>query len=216
MSIALTAERRETRTKGELRLLRASGKVPAVVYGKQLSEPALLALEEKELLHLLRSHPNAVLELNTPETGKQPVMIADVQREPLSRRVRHVDLLQIDMNEEVRAHVRIEIVGEANGVTVGGILQSIVHELEVECLPAAIPEHIEINVADLEMGDSLLVRDIRPPAGITITTDPELVVVTVLVPQKDLTAEEAEAQEVELHEAQSRSTEAHMHEIEKA
>ncbi|MUT67712.1 50S ribosomal protein L25 [Paenibacillus sp. NEAU-GSW1] len=213
MSIPMIAEQRTIGTKGEIRKLRASGKVPGVVYGKQLAQPSAIALEEKELLALLRSHPNAVLDLDVPGSGKQPVMIVDVQREALTRRILHIDLHQINMNEEVKTQVRVDFVGEANGVGEGGILQALLHELEIECLPANIPDAIEVNVADLEMGQSLLVRDVIAPAGIKLLADPEQVVVTVLAPQKDLTEEEAEAQAVELKEAAARSTEAQMHEV---
>ncbi|GGG87483.1 50S ribosomal protein L25 [Paenibacillus radicis (ex Gao et al. 2016)] len=213
MSIPMNVEQRTIGTKGALRQLRESGKVPGVVYGKQLAAPAAVALEEKQVLALLRSHPNAVLDLDIPGAGKQPVMISEVQREPLSRRLLHIDMRQINMNEEVRTQVRIDFVGEANGVGQGGILQVLLHELEVECLPGSIPEALEINVADLELGHSLLVRDVRPPSGVKVLSDPEQVVVTVLAPQKELTEEEAEAAEVERVEAESRSEEAQMHEV---
>ncbi|MFF2094434.1 50S ribosomal protein L25 [Paenibacillus sp. NPDC058174] len=213
MSIPMNVEQRTVGTKGALRLLRESGKVPGVVYGKQLAAPAAVALEERQVQALLRSHPNAVLELEIPGEGKQPVMISEVQREPLSRRLLHIDMRQINMNEEVRTQVRIDFVGEANGVGQGGILQVLLHELEVECLPGSIPEALEINVADLELGHSLLVRDVRPPSGVEVLSDPEQVVVTVLAPQKELTEEEAEAAEVERIEAESRSEEAQMHEV---
>ncbi|WP_042171216.1 50S ribosomal protein L25 [Paenibacillus gorillae] len=213
MTIPMNVEQRTIGTKGALRLLRESGKVPGVIYGKQLAAPAAVALEEKQVLALLRTHPNAVLDLDIPGAGKQPVMISEVQREPLSRRLLHIDMRQINMNEEVRTQVRIDFVGEANGVGQGGILQVLLHELEVECLPGSIPEALEINVADLELGHSLLVRDVRPPSGVEVLSDPEQVVVTVLAPQKELTEEEAEAAEVERVEAESRSEEAQMHEV---
>ncbi|MCK9859215.1 50S ribosomal protein L25 [Paenibacillus sp. ATY16] len=213
MSIAMTAEQRNTTMKSELRSLRASGRVPGIVYGKQLASPASVAIQEKELLALLRSHPNAVIDLDIPGAGKQSVMIADVQREKLSRKLIHVDFQQINMNEEVTTHVRIDLVGDSQGECEGGIVQALLHELEVRCLPGSIPDSIPVDVTGLLMGSSYLVGDVQAPAGVTIMTDPSAVLVTVLVPQKDLTAEEAEAQEVEAKEAVSRSTEAQMHEV---
>jgi large subunit ribosomal protein L25 len=213
MSIPMTAEQRNTHMKSELRSLRASGKVPGVVYGKQLASPASIALSEKELLALLRSHPNAVVELDIPDAGKQSVMIAAVQREKLSHKLLHVDFHQINMNEEVTANVRIDLVGDSQGEREGGIVQALLHELEVRCLPGSIPDAIPVDVTGLLMGSSYLVGDVQVPAGVTIVTDPSAVLVTILVPQKDLTAEEAEAQEVEAKEAASRSTEAQMHEV---
>lgn len=213
MSIPMTAETRATRTKGELHTLRKSGKVPGVVYGKLLAEPTSIALEEKELLALLRSHPNAVLELTIPSAGKQPVMITDIQREPLSRKVLHVDLHQINMNETVKTQVRVEIVGEANGVREGGILQLMLHELDIQCLPGQIPEYIEINVADLDVGSNLLVKDVIAPKDVELLSDADMVVVTILAPQKELTEEEAEDAAVEATEAANRSKEAKMDEV---
>lgn len=213
MAIPMTAEQRSTHMKSELRSLRASGKVPGVVYGKQFASPASIAIPEKELLHLLRTHPNAVLDLDIPGTGTQSVMIAEVQREKLSHKLLHVDFHQINMNEEVTAHVRVDLVGDAQGEREGGILQALLHELEIRTLPANIPDSISVDVTGMEMGGSLLVSDVSVPSGITIVTDHSAVLVTVLVPQKDLTAEEAEAQEVEAKEARSRSTEAQMHEV---
>lgn len=216
MSIAMTAEQRTTTMKSELRSLRASGRVPGVVYGKQIAAPASIAIQEKELLALLRSHPNAVIDLDIPGAGKQSVMIAEVQREKLSQKPLHVDFHQINMNEEVTAHVRIDIVGDCQGEREGGIVQALLHELEVRCLPGDIPDSIPVDVTGLLMGSNYLVGDVQAPAGVTIVTDPSAVLITVLVPQKDLTAEEAEAQEVEAKEAESRSTEAQMSEVEHA
>ncbi|MFX3634145.1 MAG: 50S ribosomal protein L25 [Candidatus Pristimantibacillus sp.] len=210
MSLPMSAELRTTHTKGELRSLRQQGKVPGVIFGKQLDGPVSIAVEEKSLQALLRSHPNAILDLNIPSIGKQPVMIADVQRDSLSRRVLHVDLHQISMNEEVKTQVRIDFVGEAKGVQEGGVLQVMVHELEVQCLPGSIPESIEVNVADLEIGHGLYVKDVIVPAGVEMKSDQELAIVAVAAPQKELSEEEAEEAAAELEAAESRSQEARL------
>ncbi|MFC4777183.1 50S ribosomal protein L25/general stress protein Ctc [Paenibacillus sp. GCM10023252] len=216
MSITMNAEQRTTSTKGELRQLRKQGRVPGVIYGKKLDAPAAITVEEKELQALLRSHPNAVLEINIPSTGKQPVMITDVQRDPMSRQVLHIDLHQINMNEEVKTAVRVEVTGDSAGVREGGVLQINLHEVEVQCLPGSIPESIEVDVTSLNVGDNLLVSDLKAPKGVEIKTDGEQVVVGVLAPQKEITEEEAEDAAVEAVEAESRSEEANRAEMEKA
>lgn len=213
MAIAMKADQRKASTKGELRTLRMQGKIPGIVYGKQLSAAELVTVDEKELSGLLRSHPNAVLELDIPLQGKHSVMISDVQRDSLNRQVIHVDFHQINMNEEVRASVRVETAGDSAGVREGGILQLILHELEVQCLPGSIPDAIEVDVSALGVGESLLVRDLRLPQGVEAKTEPDMVVATILAPQKELTEEEREAREVETIEAESRSKEAQLEDL---
>lgn len=210
MAIAMKADQRPCLTKGELRQLRLQGKVPGVIYGKQISEAANVTVDVKELQSILRSHPNAIIEINIPSGGKQSVMVSDVQRDSLNRQVMHVDFHQINMNENVRANVRIHTDGDSAGVREGGIVQVILHEIEVDCLPSSIPESITADISSLAMGESLLVGDLPLPQGVVVNADPNQVVVTILAPQKDLTEEEAEAQAVETEEAESRSKEAQM------
>lgn len=213
MAIALKADERTVGTQGQLNKLRQQGIIPGVVYGKQLEKPQPIKVDEKELLSLLRSHPHALLEIEVPGIGKQPVMLTEVQRDPLTRSVVHIDLHQINMNETVKTPVRIEVIGEAQGVKEGGILQLMIHELEVQCLPNEIPEAIEVDVAGLQIGDNLLVSDLKLPKDITTRIDADQVVVTILVPQKDLTEEEAENAAVETAEADERAKEANMDEV---
>ncbi|HUC92936.1 MAG TPA: 50S ribosomal protein L25/general stress protein Ctc [Paenibacillus sp.] len=213
MTLTMKAEDRLVQTKADLRRLRQQGKVPGVVYGKNIGKPTAIAVSEKELLSLLRSHPNAVLELEVPSAGKQPVMMSDVQRDSLSRGLLHVDFHQINLNEEVKAHVRLEVVGEAPGDKEGGILQLMLHELEVQCLPRDIPESIEVDVSNLQIGENILASDLELPQGVEMKSDPEQVVVTILTPQKDITEEEAEDAAVESAEAEARAAEAGAEEV---
>ncbi|WP_169090091.1 50S ribosomal protein L25 [Paenibacillus sp. PL91] len=210
MAIAMNADQRTGTTKGELRQLRLQGKIPGVIYGKQLDNAAQVVVDGKELQALLRSHPNAVLEINIPSHGKTSVMISEIQRDSLSRQVLHVDFHQINMNENVRANVRIQPEGDSNGVREGGILQVILHELEVQCLPGSIPDSVTVDISSLAIGESVLVSDLKLPKGVETFAEPEQVVVTILAPQKELTEEEAEDAAVELAEAESRSKEAQL------
>ncbi|HTG70955.1 MAG TPA: 50S ribosomal protein L25 [Candidatus Udaeobacter sp.] len=203
MAIAMNADQRTSTTKGELRQLRLQGKIPGIIYGKQLTEAAQVTVDGKELQALLRSHPNAVIEINIPSHGKTSVMVSEIQRDQMSRQVLHVDFHQINMNENVRASVRIHADGDSPGVREGGILQVILHELEVQCLPGNIPDAVSIDVSSLAIGESLLVSDLKLPQGVESVAEPEQVVVTILAPQKELTEEEAEDAAVELIEAES-------------
>jgi len=205
LGIPLTVETRTTRTKREIHELRNQGKVPGIVYGPSLTAPTPIAIAERELLPLLRSHPNAVLSVTLPGGATESVVINEVQRDPLTHEVVHIDLHQINMNKKLRTHVRLEATGDSQGEREGGILQLIAHELEIECLPDQLPEVIKFDVTSLGVGESMFVRDIPMPAGVTVRSDADQAVVTILAPQLDLSEEEAEAQAVELHEAESRS-----------
>ncbi|MFD0962131.1 50S ribosomal protein L25 [Paenibacillus chungangensis] len=213
MTIVMKAESRIGKKQSQLRQLRREGKIPGVVYGKGLDGAVNISVEEKEMNALMRSNPNAVLQLDVPESGQHAVMVAELQRHTLSGMPLHVDFHRINMNEEVRANVPIYAEGESNGIREGGILQIILHELEVQCLPAAIPESIHADMSQLELGDSLLVKDLRLPAGVEVRSEPDSVVLTILTPQKELSEEEKVAQDAELAEAEERSTEANHEEI---
>ncbi|MFS0725077.1 50S ribosomal protein L25/general stress protein Ctc [Paenibacillus sp. 1P07SE] len=192
MSVSLKVEKREAQSKGKLNQLRQQGKVPGVVYGQKIKQASPIAVDEKELQALLRSNPNAVVEIDVPAAGKQPVMITDIQRDSLSKKLLHIDMFQIDMNSEVKTSVRIEVVGEAPGVKEGGVLQVVLHELEITCLPNSIPESVMIDVSELQIGESLAASELKLPEGVNASIDEEMVIVSVLAPQKEELDEEAE------------------------
>lgn len=184
MATSLKAEARTGRTKSDRNRLRAEGKVPGVVYGKKVTQTPI-AIDQKELLALLKTNPHAVIDLDVPQFGKQPVMINEVQRDALSRQLLHVDFHQINMDEPVQTTVRLEYIGDPEGVKVGGILQIQHHEIEIRCLPQHIPSSIEVDVSGLEIGQSMLVSELRLPEGVEVKTDVHDVLATILTPQKE-------------------------------
>lgn len=196
MEATLKAEVRKTTTKSERKGLRAKGKIPAVVYGTKVNNTPIV-IDERELSALLRTNPHAIIQMDVPDMGKQPVMINEIQRDPILRDVIHVDFHQINMDEPVSTTVRLDFVGDSVGVRMGGILQIQHHEIEIRCLPKQIPDSIEVDVSQLEIGNSLLLTDLKVPDFIelkkSVAND---VVVTILMPQKEElpadTAEEAE------------------------
>lgn len=208
MAILFKAEERTAGTRGELKKLRQQGIIPGVVYGTKLGNPVRISVNEKELMALLRSHPHALIDLDVPGAGKQPVMLTEVQRDSLSRDVLHIDFHQINLNEAIKTLVRIELTGDSQGVKEGGILQPMIHELEVNCLPSQIPDIIEVDVTNLQIGENLLISDIKIPSGVTTRLDADQVVVTILAPQKELTEAEAADQAAEAVEAKEKSHEA--------
>ncbi|MEC0213734.1 50S ribosomal protein L25 [Paenibacillus ehimensis] len=189
MATSLKAEARTGRTKGDRNRLRAEGKVPGIVYGKKVTQTPI-AIDQKELLALLKTNPHAVIDMDVPQFGKQPVMINEVQRDALSRELLHVDFHQINMDEPVQTTVRLEYIGDPEGVKAGGILQIQHHEIEIRCLPQHIPASIEVDVSGLEIGQSMLVSELKLPEGVEVKTDEHEVLATILTPQKEAEPEE--------------------------
>ena len=181
---------REERGSRACRRLRRRGLVPAVMYGRD--EPnVLLSLQEKELENLLRQH---TLILQVQWDGQTtPVQIKEVQFDELGEQVLHADLGRISLDETVQVSVSVDTQGEAIGVREeGGVLEVILHEIQVECLPMEIPESIEADVSELAIGDDLRVRDLALPESIEAVPDPSTVVVTCVPPMEMVSEEEEE------------------------
>jgi large subunit ribosomal protein L25 len=175
----------ETRTsvgKGISRRLRAAGRIPGVVYGRGM-EPVPVSLEPKALSAAIAGE-GGLNNLITLEGGgdldKVVVIVAEIQRDTLMRTAEHVDLHRVNMNEKVRINVPVNLLGTAAGVKEGGMLDFAHHTLHIECLPAQIPEHIEINIADLKIGHSIHVSEIVLPEGVKCVENPKTAVVGVL------------------------------------
>jgi large subunit ribosomal protein L25 len=189
-TIELTVEKRSTRGKNEARRSRAAGKIPAVVYGA--GKPTVeVAVDRKALSDVFRegAGENAIFLLKLEGTDQsRHAMIKELQRDPLSRKTQHIDFMRVLMDAKIRVKVGIEVVGSAVGVrTEGGILDIVTREVEIECLPGNIPEHIPVDVTELAIGDLIRLADIRPVEGVTIVDDAHKVLVHVTHP----TAEKA-------------------------
>ena len=189
-TIELTVEKRSTRGKNEARRSRAKGKIPAVVYGA--GKPTVeVVVDRKALSDVFRegAGENAIFLLKLEGTDQsRHAMIKELQRDPLSRKTQHIDFVRVLMDAKIRVKVGIEVVGSAVGVrTEGGILDIVTREVEIECLPGNIPEHIPVDVTELAIGDLIRLADIRPVEGVTIVDDAHKVLVHVTHP----TAEKA-------------------------
>jgi len=185
-----------TRTKtgnGPARVLRREGKIPAILYGPE-TEPVMLSIPakafEKALKESRASQPVFNLMVEGGSTPPQTVMIKELQTSPLSRKNLHVDFYKIDMDRKIRVSVPIVATGKSVGVELGGFLQIVRRELEVLCLPMEIPDVIEIDVTDLDIGDSVHLDDIPLEDNIEIPTDANFTVLTVLSPTKEEEPEE--------------------------
>lgn len=178
---------REATGKGPNRRLRRSGKIPAVLYGHK-SKNVAIEVDPKEIFKILHSQSgeNTIIELVVPGRDKINCMIKEYQLEPVSHELLHADFYEVAMDEALEVDVPLMVKGEAYGVkTEGGLLDIVHREIHVECLPGDIPEHIEVDVTDMKIGDLLRVRDLQVSDKIKILDDPESVVVAVEHPRAE-------------------------------
>ncbi|MCK4404580.1 MAG: 50S ribosomal protein L25/general stress protein Ctc [candidate division Zixibacteria bacterium] len=182
--IVLKVRPREKMGKEHAKKLRRSGFIPAVVYGPE-TPSVLLEIETKSFYALLRGGlgENILLTLTMGDEkdGGRKVLIKEIQRDPVKGDVQHVDFHQISLTKKLSIEVPIHLMGAPVGVKDGGILQHVLRELEVECLPTAIPEKIEVDVNHLKIGDSIHVADIKVE-NVEILSDPESSIVSVVPP----------------------------------
>ncbi|TSA34917.1 MAG: 50S ribosomal protein L25 [Verrucomicrobiaceae bacterium] len=185
--VKLSARPRSESGRNAVKAVRARGGVPAVIYGSK-SEPANLEVSRREIEALL-SHAvgeNILVDLEIEEGGKKTnrlSLIQEVQHHPLRGDVLHVDFHAVSMTEEISADVVIESTGEPDGVkNFGGLLEQSMRSVSIKCLPQNLPEIIRVDVSPLKIGDSIHVRDLPLPAGVTATDDADLTVFIVAEP----------------------------------
>ncbi len=177
--------------------LRRQGVIPAIIYGPG-SEPIPLAVKANELKKVLYRYrgEQILFNLNLEDNGssiQKMALVKELQYHPVTDEILHVDFYEISMEREVEVEVPIEVVGKAKGVERGGHLQLLLHTMTVSCLPGAIPDKIQVDVTDLDIGDAIHVRDLTPPEGVRYLDSPDEPVVTILAPEEEETAaEEAE------------------------
>jgi large subunit ribosomal protein L25 len=195
MEAVLEAIKRDTRGKNEARRVRAAGKIPAVVYGDK-SEAAVISVDPKTLLRILHSESgvNTLISLKFEGEGDTRVLVRDYQVDPITQRPLHVDFYRIAMDKLLRVTVPIMLKGEPKGVKAqGGVLDFVNRDIEVECLPADIPEHIDIDVADLLINQGIRVRDLPENAKWKPVTDGDAMIVHVVTPKVEAVEEPAAA-----------------------
>jgi len=186
MSLVIKSEKRDSFGKNASRRIRKNGLIPAILYGEgALSRP--LVLDKKDIVKILKSESgeNTIFRI-VFDSEEKDVMIKDLQIDPTSDELLHADLIQIAMDKEIRVAVPIELVGEAIGVkTEGGFVDFMTREVEVECLPANIPERLTIDISALHLHQSLKVADMAPPAGVKMINEPNTVIVLIQVPHEE-------------------------------
>jgi large subunit ribosomal protein L25 len=173
--------------KGVARRLRAGGRIPGVCYGREIPA-ASISLDARALERLISTSEagvNTLIGLSVEGGGAydgRQVLIKELQRDPVTGRLLHADFYAVDLTQVVKVSVPIHVRGMPEGVKMGGILDQSLRELELECLPQAIPTEILVDVSALVIGQSLHVRDLDLPADVELVSDPDLSVVSVMVP----------------------------------
>ncbi|MDD5422278.1 MAG: 50S ribosomal protein L25 [Candidatus Omnitrophota bacterium] len=198
--VILKAEVRTETGKRIAKDLRAKGLIPANVYrqGKAALSLQVANVELKDVLHTSAGE-NVIITLKISGGAvtikDKTVLIKEIQREPIKDSVLHVDFNEISLTETLKVDVPITAHGEPVGVKVdGGILEHVMRELQVECLPTDIPEKIEVEISSLKIGDAVYVKSVKVPDGVKVLNDPELIVMIVKPPKVEAPKEEVAAE----------------------
>ena len=188
MDAILDAVKRTTKGKNEARRLRAAGKIPAVLYGAQKAgdapAPEQVTVDPKPFMRILHSKSglNTLITLKLQGTSDTRVLVKNVQLDPITHHPLHADFYRVNMDRKIQVTVPILLKGESRGVKQdGGVLDFVHREIEVEVLPGNIPDSIEVDVTNLGIGDSVHVRDLAANAAWEPVTDPDMMIVHIVV-----------------------------------
>ena len=183
MEATLQVEKRDGRGKNEARRLRAKGRIPAVVYGAGKNTAIEIAVDPKVLLRILHSESgvNTLIGLHGVEFGGGKVLVKEYQLDPIDHKLLHADFYAVAMDKAITVTVPVVLKGEPKGVKQqGGIVDFVNRELEVECLPGNIPEHIDVDITELMLHQGVRVRDLPKSDKWTPVTEPETMIVHVI------------------------------------
>jgi large subunit ribosomal protein L25 len=183
----------------EARRLRRRGLVPGVLYGRG-NEPRAISVPERDLRRALTGEGgmNAILDVVVDGAGDaHPSILKDFQQDPLRGKLVHVDLQEVRLDRPITATVTVALIGaeDAPGVREGGALSQVAREVSVEALPMSIPEHLDLDVSGMAIGDTLRVADLASPDGVTLLDDPETVLATLTIPTRVVEPEEVAPEE---------------------
>ena len=185
-TVEITVTRRTEHGKGPVRRMRASGKLPAVFYGPKRAAVSIVVSAhdfEHKFAHLEGSHLIRLLAAGGDgELHDKMVLLREIQRHPVTGNPLHADFYEVDLTRRLLVSVPLRFVGKAEGVVAGGILQPILREVQVECLPTEIPDFLEIDVSHLGIHDTVHLAELKLPSGVSAVGDATLTLVTVLPP----------------------------------
>ena len=199
MDVTLAAVTRQERGKNEARRLRRSGQVPGVLYGGESKEGQPISVDPKELLAILHSESgvNTLIGLSVDGKKSSQVLVKEFQLDPIYSELLHVDFYRLALDKAITVTVPVTLVGEPAGVKQqGGLIDFVQRDVQVECMPTEIPEHIEVDVSELMIGDGVRLRDLLSDVTWTPITDPDRLLVHVVAPKVEEEPEEEVAEEV--------------------
>jgi large subunit ribosomal protein L25 len=194
--ITLETAIREKTGKETCKKLRRDGLIPAVLFGKDAESLSLQVSDKDFRKAMVVSGRNVIIELKLPSPSENThlAMVSEVQKDPLGLRILHIDFHKISLDTKVRATVPVHLHGEPKGLKKGGILEHLTWTIEIETLPLSIPDHIALDVSDLDIEDSLSIKDVKLAEGIEILNEPDEIIAIVHAPRVAEAAEgEAEA-----------------------
>ena len=197
MEATLEAVKREGRGKNEANRLRAGGRIPAVVYGMRKDgkspEGVALAVDPKAVLRILHSDSGANTLINLKvDGGEARVMVKEYQLDPVTHQLLHADFYQLAMDKAITVTVPVVLKGEPRGVKLqGGLLDFVTRDIQVQCLPTDIPEHIDVDVSELMLNQSIRLRELPSSDKWKPVTDPETMIVHVVMPKAEESAQAA-------------------------
>jgi large subunit ribosomal protein L25 len=208
MATELKANTRDDFKRSALTQLRHSGNIPGVVYGYK-TENTPIAIDAITFIKTIRSvGRNGIISLNI-NGNKQNVVLSDYQQDHIKDEITHVDFLAVNMSQEMDADVRIELTGESAGVKDGGVLQQPLHEVSVTAKPTDIPESIEVDISELQVGDTVTIADIRDKYSVTLNEEDDRTIASILAPRQEEEISTGEEQEAGIPEnEEGRETEA--------
>src|SRR5881275_647914 len=199
--VKLQVKERESRGSADARRLRKQGLIPGVLYGKGQSSHAI-CVPERELRRVLTGAGGLHAILDVVLEGQSTThasILKDYQQDPIRGHISHIDLQEVRLDQPIQASVTVQLVGEPAGVKEGGVLSQVQREVNVEALPMEIPEHLDIDVSGMAIGDTLRLAELPPREGVTYLDDPEeTVLATVTMPTRVEEPEEVvEGEELE-------------------
>ena len=196
MEAILEAQTRESFGKNEARRTRREGKVPAVLYGGDGKGATPISVAPKALLKILHSEAgqNTLISMKLAGAGDARVLVKDFQLDPITHAVLHADFYRVAMDKLLQVTIPVIVHGEPKGVKQqGGLVEFIRRDIEIECLPADIPEHIDVDISELMLHEGVRVRDVATNPKWKPISDPDMMIVHVIMPKAEEVAAPAEA-----------------------
>src|SRR4029077_11380579 len=181
--LILKAEKREPATKGAVKTLRRQDRVPGVGDGGK-GDPQPLSIDEKSLQQIIHSERgrNALITLQVADTS-HAVLVKEIQRNAITRAILHVDFHRVSLKQKVEAAVPVHVKGEAPGVKLsGGVMEHVVREVRVPCLPTEIPSGLDADVSLLQIGQAIKAKDLQAPPGVELLIDPDAIIINIVSP----------------------------------